>query len=154
MTSTRADGVAVGERVVRRVRSALDPMTTAPPSSARSDPGWLAVTVLPDVDLETLPPPLTDLGDEVEVRVRPAAGGKGTELRARLRDGGSAGPARRLSGTDREARLRAALREAKQVIEVGEVLRVDPAPHGERPSTPAGLLLEAWTRAAPRGGVR
>ena len=54
----------------------------------------------------------------------------------------------------RPARLRSALRRAKQVIEVGEVLAVDPAPHGKRSPTPGGALLEAWTRVAPKAGVR
>jgi hypothetical protein len=60
----------------------------------------------------------------------------------------------RLSGSDPQADLRSALRRAKQLIEVGEVLAVDPAPHGERSATPGGALLEAWTRVAPKAGVR
>jgi hypothetical protein len=108
-----------------------------------------------DIDPGQLPVPLAELGDQIEVQVRPAPGGKGTELRARLREPSSSGPApARLSGTDPQSDLRSALRRAKQLIEVGEVLRVDPAPHGERPSTPGGLLLEAWTRVAPKAGVR
>jgi hypothetical protein len=87
--------------------------------------------------------------------VRPAADGKGAELAARLRDRPSSVTAlSRLDGADPQADLRSALRRAKQLIEVGEVLAVDPAPHGKRTPTPGGVLLEAWTRVAPKGGVR
>ena len=53
-----------------------------------------------------------------------------------------------------QADLRSALRRAKQLIEVGEVLAVDPAPHGKRTATPGGVLLEAWTKVAPKACVR
>ncbi len=59
-----------------------------------------------------------------------------------------------LSGSDPQADLRSALRRAKQLIEVGEVLVVDPVPHGKRTATPSGALLEAWTKVAPKAGVR
>lgn len=158
MTSTNANvAVRAGENLVRRVRSAVDPMTTLSADSSRSGSGWLAVTILcepHDIEPDNLPAPLAALRDQIDVRVSRAAGDKGTELRARLRETSSGSPATRLTGTDAEARLRSALRQAKQIIEVGEVLRVDPAPHGERPSTPGGVLLEAWTRVAPKGGVR
>ena len=49
--------------------------------------------------------------------------------------------------------LRSALREAKQLIEVGEVLRVDPAPHGTRKATPQGAVLEGATVRAGGEGV-
>jgi hypothetical protein len=108
----------------------------------------------PDVDTAELPPPLAEFGDRIEVRVRPAPGGKGSELAARLRDQPSGSTLGRLTGSDPQADLRSALRRAKQLIEVGEVLVVDPAPHGKRPATPGGVLLEAWTRVAPKAGVR
>ena len=119
--------------------------------------GWLAVTVLcepADIDTTRLPAPLAELADRIEVRVGAAAGGKGTELAARMRDRGSASAPRRLSGSDPQADLRSALRRAKQLIEVGEVLAVDPAPHGDRTMTPGGVLLEAWTKVASKAGVR
>ncbi|MGY1669616.1 hypothetical protein [Geodermatophilus sp. SYSU D00710] len=119
-------------------------------ASARDDPAtaarrWRAVTVLADPDrLADLPPPLAALGDRVETRVTPAPGDKGTELAARFR-----GPA-----TDEEiGRLRQALREAKQLVEVGEVLRMDPRPHGERTETPGGRLLDGAVAASRREGV-
>ncbi|MGY1753434.1 hypothetical protein [Blastococcus sp. SYSU D01042] len=146
-----------GGSVVRQVRSAIDPSATRPADGARPASGWLAVTVFrepSDVDPTRLPAPLAELGDRIEVRVRPAPGGKGAELAARLPDRSSAGPLGRLSGSDPQADLRSALRRAKQLIEVGEVLAVDPAPHGKRSATPGGMLLEAWTKVAPKAGVR
>jgi hypothetical protein len=108
-----------------------------------------------EVDTAQLPAPLAEFGNRIEARVRPAPGGKGTELAVRLRDRPSSGSAlTRLNGSDPQADLRSALRRAKQLIEVGEVLAVDPAPHGRRTATPGGLLLEAWTKVAPRAGVR
>jgi len=116
------------------------------------------VTVLvepSDIDTEKLPAPLAEFGERIEVRVRPAPGGKGTELAARQRDRRPSGSAfSRLSGKDPQAELRSALRQAEQLIEVGEVLAVDPVPHGERTATPGGALLETWTKAAPQAGVR
>lgn len=157
MTGSNA-AVRAGTRALRRVRSAVDPLTKLShrPDGAGGS-GWLAVTVLRDpgeVDVGDLPAPLAELEDRIEVRVDPAPGDRGTELRARLREPSSGGLGQRLGGEDPQADLRSALRRAKQLLEVGEVLRVDSAPHGERPSTPGGLLLEAWTRAAPGAGVR
>ena len=91
-----------------------------------------------------LPAPLTAFGDRIEVRSAPAPSDKGTELAARFRDGGS----------DEEiGRLRAALREAKQLIEVGEVLRLEPQPHGPRPQTPQGGLIDGVDERAAKEGV-
>lgn len=144
--------------VVRRVRAAIDPSAARPAGAGEPASGWLVVTVFVEpsaIDIEKLPAPLAELGEQIEVRVRSAAGDKGTELAARLRDQRPTGSAlSRLSGNDPQAGLRSALRRAKQLIEVGEVLAVDPAPHGERTATPGGVLLEAWTRGAPRAGVR
>jgi hypothetical protein len=103
-----------------------------------------------------VPGPLAELGDLVEVEVRQAPGGKGSELRARLRGSepsGAASAAARLSGEDPRQRVRAALREAKQLIEVGEVLRVDPTPHGRRTPTPTGAIVKLATKRAAGEGV-
>lgn len=149
---------AVAGGAVLLVRAARARAARGPVTGGWTGSGWLAVTVVgepSDIDTARLPEPLAELGDRVEVRVRPAAGGKGIELAARLRDRPppASAPAR-LAGRDPEAGLRSALRRAKQVYEVGEVLAVDPAPHGRRTATPWGALLEAWTRVAPAGGVR
>ncbi|TNM67070.1 hypothetical protein FHN55_11070 [Streptomyces sp. NP160] len=106
------------------------------------------------VDTDRLPAPLAELGDRIEVRIQPASQDRGTELAARLQGASRGSRLDRLGGKDAEADLRQALRESKQLLEVGEVLAVDPTPHGQRKSTPGGSLIERWTTAAPRGGVR
>ena len=155
--STASFAARVGGTVVRQVRSAIDPSAARPAGAGQPASGWLVVTVFrepSDIDTAELPAPLAELGQRIEVRVRPAADGKGTELAARLRDQPSGSALGRLSGSDPQADLRSALRRAKQLIEVGEVLAVDPAPHGKRTATPGGALLEAWTKVAPNAGVR
>ncbi|MEH3140455.1 MAG: hypothetical protein PGN37_09775 [Mycobacterium kyogaense] len=90
------------------------------------------------------------------MHVRTAPGGKGTELAARLRQaepGGLGSVASRVSGEDPRQQLRSALRQAKQLIEVGEVLRVDPVPHGTRSAAPTGKLVDLATRRAGGEGV-
>jgi hypothetical protein len=138
-----------GERLVRRLQQAVGGNPAAP---ADADPRsrWHKVTinrgaedVLPD---GRLPAPLASMGEAIEVRVDPAPGGKGTELAARVRDAAQ-------SGGDLRPQVRSALREAKQLIEAGEVLRVDPVPHGPRPPTPGGKLVESATRRAGGEGV-
>ena len=157
-TNVASLAARAGGTVVRQVRSALDPSAARSAGAGEPASGWLAVTVFrepSDVDPAELPAPLAELGDRIEVRVRPAPGGKGTELAVRLRDVPSSGTALdRLSGRDPQADLRSALRRAKQLIEVGEVLAVDPVPHGRRTASPGGVLLEAWTRVAPKAGLR
>lgn len=103
-----------------------------------------------------LPEPLARLGDLVDVEVAPAPGDRGTELRARLRSvepSGAAGAVARAVGDDPRQAVRAALRESKQLIEVGEVLRVDPTPHGKRGHTPLGQLIGAATKRAGGEGL-
>ena len=156
--NTASLAARAGGTVVRQIRSVLDPAGASTTGTAAPASGWLVVTVYrepSDVDTASLPAPLTEYGDRIEIRVREAPGGKGTELAARLRDRPSSGTAlSRIGGSDPQADLRSALRKAKQLIEVGEVLAVDPAPHGKRTPTPGGALLEAWTKVAPKAGVR
>ena len=148
-----------GGTLVRGVRSVVNPSSSRPAGSVEPTSGWLVTTVLrepADIQGMDLPAPLAEFGDRIEVRVDAAPQGKGTELGVRLRghDSSSSTAGGRLSGKDPQADLRSALRRAKQLIEVGEVLAVDPIPHGERTATPGGALLEAWTKAAPKAGVR
>ena len=146
-----------GGTLVRQLKSAIG---SSDKTQSGGDPasGWLAVTVNcgpEQIDTSALPSPLAEFGERIEVRVTAAPAGKGAELAARMRDRPSSGSAAsRLVGKDPEADLRAALRRAKQLIEVGQVLAVDPAPHGKRTASPGGALLEAWTKAAPKAGVR
>jgi hypothetical protein len=144
--------------VVRRAWAAVAPSTGRPAVSDRSASGWLVVTMWrepSELDAHDLPQPLLELGDRVEVRVRPAPGDKGSELAARLRDHARSDSGHgSVVGADPQTELRSALRRAKQLLEVGEVLAVDPTPHGDRTPTPGGVLLEAWTKVAPGAGVR
>jgi hypothetical protein len=96
-----------------------------------------------------LPEPLAGLGDAVEVRLRSAPGGRGTEMAARLRDGAPAGPGAavaRIAGKDPRQEVRAALRQSKQLLETGEVLTPDEPPTTRR--TLRSLPLELATRRA------
>ena len=122
--------VTVGRRLARR----------SGPAGALRDGNrrdrWHAVTVnVEPEELGSLPPPLDELGETVEVVVRPAPGLRGTELLARLVE-----PA----GRDEVRKLRLALRTARALAEIGEV----PLPDSP-PSTKSTLLnkpLEFATR--------
>ena len=100
---------------------------------------WHAVTVAlpPDEVGPAAPGPLAALGDSVTVRIEPAPGGKGTELHARLTGGPDDATA------ERERALRAALREAKQLLETGEVL--EPTRPGSTEPTPLNAPLRLAT---------
>ena len=107
---------------------------------------WHAVTV--NVSPEEvssdgqLPGPLAELGDRIEVQIRPAPADKGTEIAARVRGSvpsGVRGFQARISGDDPRQSVRRALRETKQLLEVGEVLKPD-TPPSTKP-TPGGKLI-------------
>jgi len=134
-------GVAAGAAawaVSRVVRAG----TRTPPNR------WLFVTVnRPSAEVSAaLPEPVARLSGTAEVCVRPAPGGRGTELGLRLRDARPTGPIARLTGTDPRQDLRTALREAKSLLETGEVLRPDGPPTTRRTKT--GKVLELATRRA------
>ncbi|MFD0687921.1 hypothetical protein [Actinomadura fibrosa] len=137
----------VGAGLVRRLRSR---------AASRQDDlsRWLVVTVnVPPERFGETPEPLARLKDHIEIRTAPAPGGKGTELAARLcgngRTGGT-GPIARLSGNDPRQPVREALREAKSLIETGEIMKPD-APPTTR-STPGGKLVGLVTRRASGEG--
>ncbi|MEU5905386.1 hypothetical protein ABZ780_13545 [Micromonospora sp. NPDC047467] len=73
------------------------------------------------------PEPLRRLDGAVEVRVRPAPGDRGTELAARPRASAAptVGLAAHLVGDDPRLLVRRTLRQVKQHVEAGEVLRAD-----------------------------
>jgi hypothetical protein len=57
------------------VRSAIEPSAPAA-GNGQSASGWLVVTLgcqPSDVDPAALPAPLAELGDQIEVRIRPAS---------------------------------------------------------------------------------
>lgn len=154
-TVVLAGVVGTGGVVVRRV------LQSSRGSEGEESQGrWRAVTInCPPEEVAPegrWPDPIAQLVDTAEVEVRPAPGGKGAELTARVRHlgpSGSGDPASHTKGETPQQAVRSALRQAKQLIEVGEVLKVDPAPHGKRRHTPGGLLLEAATRRAGKEGV-
>ncbi|GAA4318238.1 hypothetical protein [Klenkia terrae] len=134
-------GAALGKLQHTRIPGVGQASTTEPAevSAAR----WRAVTVYTD-DLAGPFPELDALGSDLEVRMQAAPGGRGTELAARFHGSPT---------TDQIGELRAALRRTKQLAEVGEVLRVDPQPHGTRKATPQGAALEGAAARAPKEGV-
>jgi hypothetical protein len=97
-----------------------------------------------------LPEPITRLGDAVDIKIAPAPGDRGTELGARLRElprTKIAGMVTRRPEEDPRQIVEKALREAKSMIEAGEVLRPD-WPVSAQPAQ-VGKLLEF---AGRRGG--
>ncbi|MEV5318167.1 hypothetical protein AB0K92_11000 [Streptomyces sp. NPDC052687] len=145
-----AAGLAAGTAVLLRRAKAR---TTAKSAGDR----WLTVTVNREpgeVQPDKLPSPLREYGDRIETRVRPAPGDRGTELAVRLReaepDAAYSVPAR-LAGADPRQDLRQALREAKSLLEAGEVLRPDAPPTTH--DTPGGKLVGLLSRRAGGEGV-
>lgn len=120
---------------------------------------WRVVTIyrpMAEVSPEgQLPAPLAALGDAIEVDIRPAPRDEGTEVAARLirTEGLPPDVGEQSASADPRARLRRALREVKQLVEVGEVLQSKPRPEGARPATPTGKLVDAAEQKVDRGGV-
>ncbi|MDG6103794.1 hypothetical protein Daura_24250 [Dactylosporangium aurantiacum] len=126
-------GVVAGRRMLRR------PATTGDDGRAR----WHSITVNCSPErLGAKPPPLDELGFPVEVRIRPAPGDHGTELAVRMTGPEPAGPAKalgKLRDDDPVRAIRRALREARSLAEVGEVLLPDAPPTTDRTLTGAPL---------------
>ncbi len=163
LTAAAAAAASAG-LIVRRLQDAGGPDSASDgradgPDGRRSN-RWRSVTVLLPAD-EVMPDgqppgPLAALGDLVEVKVRPAPGDRGTELSARLRAPEPAGvgaAAGRVKGDDPAQRVRTALRESKQLLETGEILRVDPAPHGPRSGGIGSKVIDFATRRAGGEGL-
>jgi hypothetical protein len=144
-----AAAFAAGAVVVRR--------SMVGPADPAAIDRWLTVTINrapSDIQPEKLPVPLQECGDRIETRIRPAPGDRGTELAVRLRErqpGTSASAPARLAGQDPRQNLRRALREAKALLEAGEVLRPDVPPTTH--DTPGGGLVGLMTRRAGGEGV-
>ncbi|MGY1452199.1 hypothetical protein [Streptomyces sp. SS8] len=120
---------------------------------------WLVVTIdraPTDVMPHGGPPhPLDEFGDALEITVRPAPGDRGTELAARLREPAppaSATPPARLAGKDPRQQVRRALREAKSLLEAGEVMLPDTPPTG-RGDTAGGRAVGLASKRAGGEGV-
>jgi len=146
----RKIGIGV-RRVAEEVRLRLRPDSSR--QEERHDQRWLAVTVEGDhPELAAggpLPAPLAELGSNVEVDVRPGPGNWGTEIFARP----AVDPSSAAAGDDVRGEIRSALRQSKQLLEVGEVLVAEPRPEGHRPPTVPGKLVDRAVRSADKKGV-
>jgi hypothetical protein len=49
--------------------------------------------------------------------------------------------------------MRIALRDSKQLVETGQIMRVHPRPHGARTRSPGGMLIDLVERRAKGKGV-
>lgn len=116
---------------------------------------WQAVTILATPEEVApggrLPTPLDALADVIDTRLELAPGGRGTQLSARTTLSPKSDPTL-WKGTDPSCQIRGALQQAKQLIEVGEVLALEPQPAGKRRRT-AGLLVDLMTGDADQEGV-
>ncbi|MFP1624081.1 hypothetical protein ACLB9X_02420 [Streptomyces sp. 5K101] len=128
----------------------------ARPADPAAADRWLTVTINrspADIQADKLPTPLQEYGDRIETRIRPAPGDRGTEVAVRLKDVPSDAlsvPAR-LTGQDPRQDLRRSLREAKALLEAGEVLLPDTPPTTH--DTPGGKLVGLLSRRAGGEGV-
>lgn len=96
-----------------------------------------------------LPTPLAELGDAIEVRVVEAPGGRGLELSARW----SPDSDQTAHRGDRSDTLRRALRDAKQLVEAGEIATTEGQPGGSRSATPTGFITDLVSSEAKSKGV-
>jgi hypothetical protein len=95
---------------------------------------------LPPAEVEaTLRRPLTSRDDDLDVRLREAPGGRGTEISVRS-----------LTGAVTDAEIRRALRVGRSLLEVGEVLQPGVA---TTTPTPLNRLLRTATRHGREGGL-
>lgn len=127
-----AAALAAGLRAARR--------RSHPPVPRRET---ITVAVAPD-RLTTgtdIPPPLRYLSEHAEVRYQAAPAGRGTEIHVTALPDGST------------LDLRAELRGIKQLLEVGEVLRVEPRPAARR-GLIARHVTELMDRVVAKGGPR
>jgi uncharacterized membrane protein len=81
-----------------------------------------------------------------EVRLSPAPGGRGTEVRVAYEEGGLVDTVRAIAGRDPRRQVEDGLRRLKQVLETGDVVRTEASPEGpdaprqrhQPPAQPAG----------------
>jgi hypothetical protein len=131
-------GMAVLREVVRTVRH-----RRAVRRTPLADSRWLAVTVGADPDRVAADARVRRALDlpGLQVRIKPARGGRWTEIAARP-PAADPGLTSRIAGNDPRQIARRALRHAKSLIETGEVLRTEPT----RPRTRGGKLIDAIAR--------
>ncbi|MFF5171819.1 hypothetical protein ACFY3U_04190 [Micromonospora sp. NPDC000089] len=129
--------LALAARGAAALRARVVPRRGGWPRAAGADPRpgrWQVVTVARS-PAELLPggvwpEPLRPLDGAVELYLRPAPGGRGTELAVRPLGGVQTlpGMAAHLVGDDPGLFLRDVLRQVKTLAETGEVLRADRSP--------------------------
>ena len=145
----------LAHQAVRQLRSIFDKARRLVPGKGPDDASrrWNVVTIEGSpgqlAPAGQLPLLLAELGAAVEVQVRPAPAGKGTELAARLTGTPPAAGDPDLT----QGNLRQVLRRVKQLSEVGEVLQSVPRPEGKRPPTPTGLLVDRAEQKSDEEGV-
>ncbi|HEX8095085.1 hypothetical protein [Jatrophihabitans sp.] len=146
--------LGLSARALRR-RSSLTSEPTA--EETFSDPfRWQTVTILAapqEIARDgRLPEPLAELAEFIDIRIEPAPGDRGSQLSARTKLAHT--PDSTLwKGKDLSRQVHSALRHAKQLIEVGEVLSVEPQPAGKRRQPATGLLMELTPGDADQEGV-
>ncbi|MEU6807929.1 hypothetical protein ABZ920_02705 [Streptomyces sp. NPDC046831] len=148
------EALSAAVSVARRAGEAIRPGAS---HAQETEPRWHVMTVCASADEVApggkLPEPLARLGDAIDTQLRPAPGDRGTELASRLHDKEHAGPrgtSERETGDDPVQELRTALREAKALVETGEILLPD-WPPTNRP-TVTGRPLDKMIEKARGGG--
>jgi hypothetical protein len=144
-----AAGVAAG-----LIATSLARQRNANDGDGRHPQGWKSVTILGDsatFAASGYPEPLRRIVDVLELRVDPAPGDKGFEVHARVRDGADVKAV--IGDDDPDQAVRVALRDAKQLFETGEILRAIPRPHGDRPRTLLGKVVDKAEDEAKGEGV-
>ncbi|TQS42119.1 hypothetical protein [Cryptosporangium phraense] len=148
MRATKAVTTAVAVGVTGWAARRLLTRRAARNTPAAESSRWRFVTVNVTPDRVRsdgqLPEPLRALGPGATVVVRPAPADKGTEIGVRLVEGeptGAKAAAERFTGEDPRQAVRVALRDAKQLLETGEILFPD-RPGTTKP-TLRGKPLEA-----------
>ncbi|HEY0168874.1 MAG TPA: hypothetical protein VGB75_17650 [Jatrophihabitans sp.] len=143
---------ALRRRLSERVEASgwVDEETLSDPSQ------WQSVTILATPEAIApqgrLPEPLAKLAGLIETRFAPAPGDRGTRLSARTRPGPKP-DSTMWKGEDPHRQIRNALLHAKQLVEVGEVLAIEPQPAGKRRQPAAGLLVDLMTGDTDQEGV-
>ncbi|MGN9783376.1 hypothetical protein ACTMTF_18220 [Nonomuraea sp. ZG12] len=133
LIGTAAAGVALGAGAAIATR-ALGKRARRPRPS-----GWYAVTVAAEPGTLTgpeRPDLLAWLAEHHETRITPAPAGRGSQIAVRTDDG----------------EIRERVRALKQLLETGEVLRMEGRPEGHR--TPLGRLGIPVMRQLTRRGTR
>lgn len=157
-SALRSSGSTTARAVRRRLSRRARPGSAGEDAyeDTLTDPlRWQSVTILAeprDVAPDgRLPAPLSELAGLIETRLEPAPGGRGSQLSVRTRPGPKPDPAG-WKGEDPVRRIRTALQQTRQLVEAGEVLRLEPQPAGRRrPSR--GLLVDLMVGDANQEGV-